>query len=392
MFTKEIAFTLPLAALLCEASFFRGPWRPRLLALAPLLLTLAIIPLLVLTSGELSVEGTLRQARLDIPRTHYLLTQFPVMVTYLRLLIWPAGQNIDYDYPIYTTFFTPPVFFSFLLLTALLACAGWLFHKSSPQPPVPELRLIAFGICWFFLTLAIEAGVVPLPDVIFEHRLYLPSVGLAAALAVTLVLAAQKTAHLAGGRLPLLAATAAIIALGAATWQRNQVWGSEVSLWQDTVNKSPGKVRPLYNYGTYLADHGQPAAALPMLGKVVALDPQHADAWHNLGRAHLLLGQTSEAVPALRTAARLAPHLDNALLNLTSALIRSGEYREAIELLAGARQRTAILPGVLMNLGLAYAALGELAAARGELAALQRLDPNMARTLADVIARAAPAR
>ncbi|MHB8709188.1 MAG: hypothetical protein ACYC9I_09960, partial [Desulfuromonadales bacterium] len=60
MFTKEIAFTLPLAALLFEFSFFRGEHRKRLLLLLPLLLTLAIIPMLVLTGQELTAEGTLR--------------------------------------------------------------------------------------------------------------------------------------------------------------------------------------------------------------------------------------------------------------------------------------------------------------------------------------------
>ncbi len=36
--------------------------------------------------------------------------------------------------------------------------------------------LISFGILWFFITLSVESTIIPL-HVIFEHRLYLPSVG-----------------------------------------------------------------------------------------------------------------------------------------------------------------------------------------------------------------------
>jgi tetratricopeptide (TPR) repeat protein len=249
--------------------------------------------------------------------------------------------------------------------------------------------LIAFGLFWFFLTISIEAGLVPLADVIFEHRLYLPSVGLAAALAVALGLAAQKTAKWFGGRLPLLAAVLTIVALGGATWQRNQVWRSEISLWEDTLRKSPGKVRPLYNYGTYLADAGQAEKALPFLSKAVTLGPQHADAWHNLGRAYLLLGRTGEAVPALRTAVSLAPQVGKPFLNLTSALINSRQYQEAIDLLERERQRSPDWPEVRLNLGFAYAGSGNLPAARRELADLQRLAPNLVHYLADAINRAA---
>lgn len=384
MFTKEIAFTLPLAALLFEVTCFDGPWRQRLSVLLPLLLTMAIIPVLVLAGGELSAAGTLRQARLDIPRSHYLLTQFPVIVTYLRLLILPAGQNIDYDYPLYTTLFTPPVLLSGLLLGGLLGAGVWLYRKGRAeegQGGDPAWCLVAFGIFWFFLTLSVESGLVPLPDVIFEHRLYLASIGPAVALAVVFLLAAPRPTA------PLCIAAALIVALGVATWQRNQVWRSEGRLWEDTVRKSPGKVRPLYNFGTYLAEHSRPEEAVPLLTRAVSLDPQHADAWHNLGRAYLLLGRNREAVPALRTAVELAPLLENAALNLASALLRTGQPAEALLLLTSARDRAPARADIRFNLGLAYAGVGNIPLARRELVDLQRLDPSLARNLADVINR-----
>jgi cytochrome c-type biogenesis protein CcmH/NrfG len=358
--------------------------------LLPLLLTLPIIPLLVASGGEVSTTGNLVQSRLDIPRLHYLLTQLPVLVTYLRLLFWPAGQNLDYDYPVFTSLATPAVIGSLIILLGLAALAVWLYWKSRPTGNGLDAlwRLVSGGICWFFLTMAVESSVVPLPDVIFEHRLYLPLAGLALAVAAIVVLLSAHSRAILGGRLPLLVAVTAIFALAVATWQRNQVWQSELSLWADTASKSPRKARPLYNYGYYLTEAGRVEEAIAVLSRAVAADPRYADAWHNLGRAYLLLGRNDEALPALRTAVRLAPGMDNSVLNLSSALLRTGKPAEALPLLQAVSDRSPDWPEVRFSLGLAALGTGDLQAAQVELTVLQRLGSPLATTLADLIRRA----
>ena len=39
--------------------------------------------------------------------------------------------------------------------------------------------MAAFGIFWIFITLSVESSVIPIADVIFEHRMYLPMAGVA---------------------------------------------------------------------------------------------------------------------------------------------------------------------------------------------------------------------
>ncbi|ALC15481.1 hypothetical protein DSOUD_0693 [Desulfuromonas soudanensis] len=396
MGTKEIAFTLPLVVLLYEASFFRGKWLRRMRYLLPLLLTLPLIPWSILTSEAVDplangFEEHLR-AHTDLPRIYYLLTQIRVIVTYLRLLILPVGQNVDYDYPVYTTFFTPPVFLSFLLLGALFSLAVYLYGYrpkdiDQEQGTGGEARLVAFGIVWFFLTLSVESGLVPLADVIFEHRLYLPSIGLFIALAVLIVLLARKAPALFVARLILPAAFLAIALLTVATWERNRVWRSEVSLWTDATRKSPAKWRPWYNLGTALIGADKAQAALPPLQQAVKLDPENAEIWHNLGLAHLMVGHYQEALQPLRQAVRLDPELTDAEANLAIALIYTNQPREAVEHLERIRQRFPNRPNVRYNLGMAYLLVGNLSAARGELAALERIDPDKALLLYGEISR-----
>lgn len=405
MQTKEIAFTLPFAVILYEFSFFRGAWKRRTLYLLPLLLTLPIIPLgIFAASGADSVDNGLAgvdeqlRAQTDIPRLHYFFTQFRVLITYLRLLILPIRQNLDYDYPVFTTIFTPPVLLSFLLLVAMIGLAVYLHLRSrQPQAPAlasvlsrdPALRLISFGIFWFFLALSVESSLIPIFDVIFEHRLYLPSVGIFVAFATLLLLASEKTATILRGRIPLLAAVLMIIALTVVTFQRNDVWGNNVRLWEDVVRKSPNKARPWYNYGCYLSDVGRAEEAIQALSRAIQIDPQHADAWHNLGRAYLMSGRNADAVRPLRQAVRIMPDLDNAVVNLAVALIHVGQTAEAVVHLERIRQRAPNWPEVRLNLGIAYIGVGNLVAAKGELSALYRLAPDLTPPLATRIEQAA---
>jgi tetratricopeptide (TPR) repeat protein len=295
---------------------------------------------------------------------------------------------------------------SFLLLVVILALAIYLLRRSrfldlqvldykpkaqavaNPQAAAPELRLIAFGIFWFFLTLAVESSFIPIADVIFEHRLYLPSIGVATAVATLIALGREKTSTLCGGNIPLLVAAIAISALAFSTWQRNEVWQNEVRLWGDVARKSPEKSRPWYNLGTHLTDTGRPGEAIPALSRAVAIDPRHTEAWYNLGRSFLLNKQPGLALAPLRAAINLDPSMANATINLAVALIHIGKPEEAIPLLEGLKQRLPNLPEARHNLAIAYIGIHDLAAARRELAVLQRLSPQLAAILAKRIKQA----
>jgi hypothetical protein len=109
MKTKENAFVVPLLAVALETVFFSGPVtvffsgpvRKRAAYLLPVLLTLAIVPAMFVMSVGVSVDGLeeATRVRAETGRTVYLMTQARVLVTYLRLFMFPVNQNLDYDYP-----------------------------------------------------------------------------------------------------------------------------------------------------------------------------------------------------------------------------------------------------------------------------------------------------
>ncbi len=98
----------------------------------------------------------------------YLSTQVNVIWTYVKLLFLPINQNLDYDYPVSKSIFEFP---SILSLTGhiIIISFGILMYKKN--------RLVTFLILWWYGTLSVSSSFIPIIDVIFEHRVYLPSIG-----------------------------------------------------------------------------------------------------------------------------------------------------------------------------------------------------------------------
>ncbi|HTL47103.1 MAG TPA: tetratricopeptide repeat protein [Verrucomicrobiae bacterium] len=338
MFTKPIAFTLPLALLLYEILFFKDEPRTKTLRrLFPFLLLLAVIPFL--TQWESLARGTndFAVAREPLNLTHktYALTQINVARTYLRLLVFPRPQNIDYDYPLSHAFFETRTVLSALLAGSVLA-AGFLLRRKKPAE--------AFGIFWIFLTLAVESGPIVLGDVIFEHRLYLPMAGfglLAASAAFGIFRDRRKAAAVLG---------VIVLALGARTYQRNQVWADPLRLWLDAASQSPRKPRVLNNAGLIYLQRHEDAKALSYFEKAVALDPKFASAWQNLGVLYENSGRKDQAERYYLKAIEAAPAFADPYNSLCSMKGLAGKEDEARAYCVKAVERDPDRVEALMNL------------------------------------------
>ena len=61
----------------------------------------------------------------------YFLTQFRVLVRYIRLLVFPTGLNLDYDFPLSASLLEPRTFLSVLAILTLVL-VGWRWRRSQP--------------------------------------------------------------------------------------------------------------------------------------------------------------------------------------------------------------------------------------------------------------------
>lgn len=301
--TKEIAFTLPVVVLLFELCFFsrRRSTKPAILLGLLVVIAAGIMLAAPQPLGELISDVSARlRLQTEMPRWHYFVTQCAVIVTYMRLLLFPAGQNLDYDYPVYTSLLQPRPLASSLLLLLLFAVAVYLYlqDRRAAQTgalPRPERRLMAFGLFWFFLTLSIESSLIPIEDLIFEHRMYLPSVGIFIAVAGVAALAARRAP-----RAVALAACLALLLFAGTTWSRNLTWGDAVTFWGDVVRKAPAKARAHLNLGVALEAKERSGEAVAAFTRALSLRPGYRQAYCDLGAAYNSLEAFDQAIAVLQ--------------------------------------------------------------------------------------------
>ena len=405
--SKVIVVTLPAAYLLLAWMIPRGAHRagmttlPRRLAM---LVPWVAADILLSTRTMQSIEGA-PDAGFSVaglsPIT-YLLTQFRVLVTYVRLLLLPVGQFVEWNIPTASGPGDAAVLLSGAILAGILALAGWLFlsGRARTDGDGGARCTAAFGLVWFLLLLAPTSSIVPLADLLQEHRVYLASWGLFVAVAV----GAERVVN--RWRIPSVAAGAVacalLLTLALLTFRRNAVWETRLGLWSDEVARAPGSWRAhlnlgfahaergrtdeavreyraayalgggaapatasyiLNNIGAVLANAGRTAEAVVPLRQSLELRPDETDVLYNLALLERMLGHESEAEALATRAIRIRP--DHALaLNLLGEIrLEQGDARTALDLFRRAASATLDDGAPRYNAGKALARLGQLAPA-----------------------------
>jgi tetratricopeptide (TPR) repeat protein len=276
--SKQIAITLPLTYLLIEFFFIRnnkGQRFNKLLLAGVIVISVSFIVVII--------GGLLPQETESISRFEYFLTQLRVIAKYVQLLIFPISQNLDYDFVISKSMLGINELISGTVVISLLASIFVLYRK---------YPLISFGLAWFFITLLVESSIIPIRDVIFEHRLYLPMFGFAIILVVALLEVLNKIKLT-----PLIIVFSVIVSMYAyLTITRNTVWKTNLSLWQDVVQKSPAKARPHINLGVAYFQLLKPLAAIEQFNIAVKIEPENNQIYYDRAEAYLLLNRTEEAI------------------------------------------------------------------------------------------------
>ncbi len=291
--SKEPVVTLPAAIFLYDYLFlshaeFRlvfSRWRFYLIYLAGA--SAAVVYLLIRLRG--TVGG--------MSSWQYFLTETRVLVRYIQLMFFPVGLNLDHDFRLSSSIFEPSVLASTGLLVALLLFGWWLRRKR----PV-----FAFSIFWFFITMSPTSSVVPIIDVIFEHRLYLPMVGVAFSFPFLVEFVYTRLRWTVPRFSAVLACSAVILAaLVAGTLMRNYVWSDEVRLFTDVVAKSPHKERPYNNLAWAYFKRAEYDRAIAVLQQAFDKMPENnAELSDTLGNMYLRAGQYDKAIALFRKTTR----------------------------------------------------------------------------------------
>ncbi|HYA40298.1 MAG TPA: tetratricopeptide repeat protein [Syntrophobacteraceae bacterium] len=236
-------------------------------------------------------------AHRDFDLAERLLTEGRVVVWYMSLLLWPspARLSMEHDTQISTSLFSPLTTFPALLLTAALIIFAVRYRRRLPA--------VTFGIAWFFLNLVIESTIVPL-ELAFEHRLYLPSVGLYLSVAAVFAIFLRKAAsRLTSGEFAKAACSLLLICASCfalLTFIRNEAWENKLTIHYDAVMKAPESPRTNADLANTLAEAEQYEEAIKYAEKAIKLGKNGREAYGLAENALIVslkkLGRTDEAI------------------------------------------------------------------------------------------------
>jgi protein O-mannosyl-transferase len=264
----------------------------------------------------------------NISGFHYIITQPFVILHYFITFFFPLGLSADTDWRTLDSVIDIRFLIGILFLIILLFAAT-VSSKSEKTRP------IAFGLLWFLITL-LPTSLIPLSEVMNDHRIFLPYVGLMMSVcwAATLILFSLKRSFSSGKKFTYISISVILVLIAGnayGTYQRNKVWKTEETLWRDVTEKSPKNARGLMNYGITLMAKADYARAEKYFTKALHIAPEYPYTFVNMGVLKMATGKLPEAEWNFRRAIVYGPGNPECYFYYAYFLQQQNRTNEAIQ-------------------------------------------------------------
>jgi len=242
---KENGALLPWLIAVVEVTLFRGTWAGRYrVPVARLGWAALVLPLLLALSTFLFAPEWIaaKYASRDFTLEQRVLTQGRLLWQYLGWMLLPDITSMGFyhdDIPVSGGLFAPVTTALALLAWAVVLCLAFFLRASFP--------LLLFALLFYLVGHAMESTILPL-EMVFEHRNYLPSVGICLLAAAALYRLAALFPRL---RFRVFVVSA-LLALSAQLLLRTLAWTDDESLARFTVTNHPDSPRANFFYGKVL--------------------------------------------------------------------------------------------------------------------------------------------
>lgn len=292
--SKENSVTLPIFIFLYEVCIFRkgdtGFVKKKAFYLPVSLIALFLV---VIIAGKFKDPESFFSTYYPYRGIDYVIKErfflaARVFFNYISLFFFPLPSrlNIEHDIRLSRGFFSPPE--TALAVVGVVVLAAYFLVSIRRRP------LLSFLGLWVLVNIAAESLYTAI-GVMYEHRTYLPFMALSVMLARTVVYAGRRWE-----RWYLLPAIIMIISFASNTYSRNLVWRDGVTLWTDSVKKSPFSFMARRELGIALLAADRKMEAVEELEKAKKLNPRDPVIRYYLGAAFFALKEYDKAVDEFR--------------------------------------------------------------------------------------------
>jgi tetratricopeptide (TPR) repeat protein len=329
--SKEIAWMTPVLLLLMEfgvvrhgQDFYRHKRLDRLMLFLPLVVGAMVLLDMVTGIGPFA-EHLQGYERRSFTLWERLLTQPRVIAFHLSQIAWPTPDrfSIAHDFITSTSILIPPT-----TLFAIVAVILWL-GTGAFVISLPEYRVVGFFMLFLPVALITESSIIPL-EMVFEHRMYLPSVAIAGLLgyAIVKLQSLSKPIYNVACVSTVLVVSVTLVSVTQAVVAN---WKDDYTLWTQALKRAPMSSRVHTNLAETLRELGQIDTALKHAERAVELDANYVVAIHNLGRIVKLTGDRARAYKLFTRALEVAPGYSPAHFSLGMIFLEAGYYAQAHE-------------------------------------------------------------
>lgn len=352
---KEVAIVIPLIILWYDRAFLAESWgdsiRNRwpvylgLFASWLILAQLAFVPIekhnehgtVLVHEVDFTAEEPIRSV---VGPKEYLYSQAHAIPFYVQLTILPIGQSLDHGWR--ATYSLTDAIWPGILVVTPMGLTIWCVFRA------PRWSFV--GAC-FFLILAPTSSILPIQDIVFEHRMYLP---LAAVLAVVVfgiyeglrrTESKQRTdsSHLSASQGLVVVLVVLVAVYGGVSIARNEVYRDGETMWRDVLAKNPNNPRAYHGIAHAYISRGDWVNAIPYLEKTIELHPEYpfkggyATRFKTGAKKAIELGDAKLALKLLDLAIKMDPQDAESYL-LMAKLWQHQNPRKSIALLQLALQ------------------------------------------------------
>jgi tetratricopeptide (TPR) repeat protein len=163
--------------------------------------------------------------------------------------------------------------------------------------------------------------------------------------------------------------------LAIVTYQRNQLWASDIALWEDAASKSPGKPRVHFQLGHTYYVHQRFRDAVAQYAETAKLETPKYELLYDWGLALTDAGDSEQGLAKLKEGAALDPTAQ-ILTQIGMAYARQKRWPEALEALAQAEKTDSLYDMIYDNRGGIRANTNDLAGAIADYQHALALNPN----------------
>ena len=357
LLAKSVVVILPLALILYDVCYReKSNLKGLLIDKMPFIIIAVIFSLVAVKSQSIQFQGGKTSYHGGTPYTTFL-TMLPVVVHYLRLVIWPADLSAVYDVPIKAVI-DPAVVVAAVLCTVLIVMGIVLYRRR---------RDIFFWFALFFIGLIPVSQIVPIVTLMNDRYLYFPMLGAAALLGIVIFRDVKWCEKLSSPNNMAISAFFLLMvgSYATAAYHRVEIWRNSATLWEDAVKKAPKLALTHDCFGEGLLQQGRIDDAIRQLEIAISLEPDAAtrnlsqngriavaNTRNNLGTAYGIKGMTDAAIGQFSIAIQLNPEFAKAYYNLGNGLMHKGFVAQALRSFENAVRLDPGNPAFAANLSL----------------------------------------